>query len=153
MIQSITEYPIELLSQLIKAWGTKNKTIRSLIVLGVIFIILAVLVGVFGNELYPKDSYPKKNEIAGYLAIAVFSTGILFLLIPVAYMDNKEFKKRQAELILKATEVSQNPDKPQLAWDLARTKLENYLNRNLSQVRSIFFLSFFLCSLCQLVLA
>ena len=34
--------------------------------------------------------------------------------------------------------VRENPEKPQLAWELAQTKLESYLNRNLGQVNSIY---------------
>ncbi len=33
------------------------------------------------------------------------------------------------------------PDEPQLAWDLARIKLESYLDRNLAQVSSIYYLT------------
>jgi hypothetical protein len=37
--------------------------------------------------------------------------------------------------------VQENPRETQAAWKLARVKLESYLNRNLSQVRSIFWLT------------
>lgn len=39
------------------------------------------------------------------------------------------------------TRALQHPEKPQFAWDLARIKLESYLDRNLAQVRSIFWLT------------
>ena len=39
--------------------------------------------------------------------------------------------------------VRDYPEKPQLAWVLAQTKLESYLNRNLAQVKAIFFLTSF----------
>ncbi|MFC3139774.1 hypothetical protein ACFOE0_16530 [Shewanella submarina] len=37
--------------------------------------------------------------------------------------------------------VKENPKETQAAWELARVKLESYLNRNLKQVRSIFWLT------------
>lgn len=37
--------------------------------------------------------------------------------------------------------VRQHPNEPQAAWDLARLKLESYLNRNLRQIQWIFFLT------------
>ena len=37
--------------------------------------------------------------------------------------------------------VAENPKEPQAAWELAQVKLESYLNRNLSQVRSIYLLT------------
>lgn len=50
--------------------------------------------------------------------------------------------KRTDEKVDKAEErVIEHPGKPELAWDLARTKLESYLDRNLSQGRSIFWLT------------
>jgi len=36
-----------------------------------------------------------------------------------------------------------HPNEPQVAWELARVKLESYLNRNLAQVAWIFFLTLF----------
>ncbi|CAM3283640.1 hypothetical protein VIOR103205_15960 [Vibrio ordalii] len=37
--------------------------------------------------------------------------------------------------------VKSNPNETQAAWDLARIKLESYIDRNLRQVRSIYFLT------------
>jgi hypothetical protein len=47
------------------------------------------------------------------------------------------------EKVMEAVEerVRQHPNEPQAAWDLARVKLESYLNRNLKQVQWIFALT------------
>ncbi|MGB9491294.1 MAG: hypothetical protein WCA92_12585 [Terriglobales bacterium] len=37
--------------------------------------------------------------------------------------------------------VAENPKEPQAAWELAQVKLESYLNRNLSQVKSVYALT------------
>ena len=52
-------------------------------------------------------------------------------------------EKTQAKLEKVEERAREHPDKPQLAWDLARTKLKNYLDRNLAQLRSIFWLTSF----------
>jgi len=50
---------------------------------------------------------------------------------------------KQIEIATVQERVLEHPEKPQFAWDLARTKLENYLDRNLGQVRSIYWLTLF----------
>ena len=50
----------------------------------------------------------------------------------------KEKKYREVEL-----RVKENPKETQAAWELARVKLESYLDRNLRQVRAIFWLTAF----------
>jgi len=50
-------------------------------------------------------------------------------------------QQRQAKEHAVELQVRAHPERPQLAWDLARIKLESYLDRNLSQVRSIYWLT------------
>ncbi|XJJ66296.1 hypothetical protein WBP07_12590 [Novosphingobium sp. BL-8A] len=51
-------------------------------------------------------------------------------------------KVREDEEVVELQErVRAEPEKPQLAWDLARIKLESYLDRNLRQVSSIYLLT------------
>jgi hypothetical protein len=71
-------------------------------------------------------------------AIAVLIVVTVFALRRSAEEAQGELKIEEAEQRLRA-----NPEEPQLAWDVAREKLERYLNRNLSQVRSIFLLTVF----------
>jgi hypothetical protein len=48
---------------------------------------------------------------------------------------------RGARLLAAERAVRKHPEKSKLAWDLAREKLESYLDRNISHVRSILFLT------------
>ena len=49
--------------------------------------------------------------------------------------------KRQKEKVAKIErKVEEQPEKIRASWDLAQEKLENYLDRNLSQVKSIYWL-------------
>ncbi|MFC7514587.1 hypothetical protein ACFQUU_06185 [Herbaspirillum sp. GCM10030257] len=66
---------------------------------------------------------------------------VLFVVIKFLEFDDKRSsEKKIAKIEERALE---HPEKPQLAWDLARAKLESYLDRNLSQVRSIYWLTLF----------
>lgn len=62
------------------------------------------------------------------LACNAFSTNV-----------NRELFLQKVQVVERARE--DHPERPQLAWDLARIKLEDHLDRNLSQVQSIFWLT------------
>lgn len=57
------------------------------------------------------------------------------------WLDARLEERRRARVASIEEKVEEHPEKPQLAWDLARVKLENYLDRNLSQVKWIFLLT------------
>ncbi|KWN75037.1 hypothetical protein WM23_26815 [Burkholderia ubonensis] len=57
-------------------------------------------------------------------------------------LDYFSAKARQEKVESVERRAAEHPEKPQLAWDVARTKLENYLDRNLAQVRSILWLTY-----------
>jgi nitrate reductase gamma subunit len=59
----------------------------------------------------------------------------------IAYQSLKDDKELADEIKGKEDELEKNPERSKTAWDLATIKLESYLNRNLSQVRWIFFWS------------
>jgi nitrate reductase gamma subunit len=58
-----------------------------------------------------------------------------------SYQEFLEDKTVRTKIRTVEAQIRENPEKPQLAWELAQTKLESYLNRNLGQVRSIFWLT------------
>jgi hypothetical protein len=83
--------------------------------------------------------------------IAVIGGGIIFaifVLLAIAgfFLEAQESRKlrraNEEKLNVVEQRVLDEPGKPQLAWDLARAKLENYLDRNLSQVSSILWLTY-----------
>lgn len=79
------------------------------------------------------------DAIAGTLA-----TVAAFLIFGVvAYQNLLEEEARKSKIERVEEIVREHPEKPQLAWDLARTKLESYLDRNLAQVQSIYWLTLF----------
>jgi len=54
------------------------------------------------------------------------------------YLKEKQTERKVERIERKAEE---EPEKTRFAWDLARTKLEAYFDRNLNQVKSIFWVS------------
>jgi len=78
----------------------------------------------------------------GIATILGVIAGALALFI-TAYQKSNEETKREDRILEVEKRVQENPKETQAAWELARVKLESYLNRNLKQVRSIFYLTVF----------
>ena len=78
------------------------------------------------------------GSAASYVSLAVAGFGFLILRgiasFEHALLDRQEIERAQQR-------VKDNPNEAKPAWDLARIKLESYLNRNLSQIRWIFLLT------------
>ena len=73
--------------------------------------------------------------------ITVIMLGIIGASMASAYQSMMANRARRQNIQSVEQSLRDNPGRPQLAWDLARTKLESYLDRNLSQVRSIYVLT------------
>jgi Na+/H+ antiporter NhaC len=85
------------------------------------------------NLIYPKDA----DLVAGSVA----AVGALLLFIVLAYQASIDQQKRDERVEAAERRAEEHPQETRAAWDLARIKLEQYLDRNLKQVRSIFWLS------------
>ncbi|KVO83314.1 hypothetical protein WL21_09790 [Burkholderia ubonensis] len=77
-------------------------------------------------------------DISPFIGIAAGALAVVTKLY-IEYASSKAGQKKVESVERKAAE---HPEKPQLAWEVARTKLENYLDRNLAQVRSILWLTY-----------
>ena len=77
-------------------------------------------------------------ETAGTVFFVI--SGALIYLI-VSALDAAKSAEQRIEIAAVQELAHDNPGRPQFAWDLARIKLESYLDRNLNQVRSIFWLT------------
>ncbi|MGE8400022.1 MAG: TRADD-N-associated membrane domain-containing protein [Delftia tsuruhatensis] len=127
----------ELLEQ---AWKQNKNHDRSILILSGLGII-ASAAAILANKLeWLDDDY-------FHILVSVLG-GIAFgLALFVAGLQSTENKVKTEKKLEKAKEdVHKYPEKPQLAWDLARVKLESYLDRNLNQVNSIYWLTLFVMS-------
>lgn len=141
MMFDILTIPKVVASQVIRAWETKNSIIRKLLIIASISLCLSIITIIIGSLFFPIKSSPKENEIVIIIFGSLLAIAFLLYSVAIGYIENKDREKKEEKIIEKEIQVIKNPDKPQLAWDLARNKLENYLRENLSQVQSIFLLS------------
>jgi len=98
-------------------------------------------VSTFFGQFFYNLKVPILDSIPRDAVITVFSV-LVTITIAAAYILSESQRSQSAERLERVEdEFRQNPEKPQLAWDLARSKLENYLDRNLAQATWIFWLT------------
>jgi small-conductance mechanosensitive channel len=103
----------------------------------VIVSIFAVSLMIFFGDPELKRTF-SHILLYNYIPIIVFVVTVVIISIASNYTEQR-FREKKIEIV--EERFREHPDKPQFAWDLARAKLENYLDRNLSQVRSIYWLT------------
>jgi hypothetical protein len=120
---------------LAKAWKRDDKYVRVLLVCATIATAIAIVILVCGQSgLFDKKfTEPLAGAVGAFAGIV--GCGV------AAYQSFIDQEEREQKIETVEQRVREHPEKPQLAWDLARAKLENYLDRNLSQVRSIYWLT------------
>ncbi len=126
---------IVLVSELIGSWRKGGKTIRWTIGAAIIFVGIAVGVAVTGQLV---DINKKLLEIITSILSLISMTIIVGVL---GYQKSLDKTKREERVEAAEERVRVNPKETQAAWELAQTKLESYINRNLTQIRSIFWLT------------
>jgi TctA family transporter len=121
----------------LKSWQRGNLYIRAII----LFAGACTLVG--GVVFLASQARLLYPPIGQTISFGLFGVAALIYFIIAAREQLQEEAKTQEKLERVEERAREHPDRPQLAWDLARAKLENYLDRNLGQLRSIFWLTSF----------
>jgi hypothetical protein len=127
--------PFEIVKQLLAAWESGSRRIRFAIVLSTLLLGTGVITYViadnflFGNRIW---------RLTGMLSGGV---GSIVALVIISRQKGKEEEQQERKIEEVERRVKEHPKETQAAWELARVTLEKYLNRNLSQVRSIFWLT------------
>jgi hypothetical protein len=121
--------------KVVRAWTQGDSFARST-------LLFALLVFLIGLGVYPLGfiGVIKASDVQ------LYGPGIVAIAVAIAYAAATyqgviEQIAQQQQIEKVEEQARANPEKPQLAWDLARIKLESYLDRNLSQVRSIYWLT------------
>lgn len=127
--------PVSIATDLIESWLKGGRALRLTIGAALTFVGIAIIViAVGGNFVTDKQQL---EVIAGGFGVAsaILTFGV------IGYQ--RALERTNNELKIQAVEerIRENPKETQAAWELAQTKLESYINRNLSQVRSIFWLT------------
>jgi uncharacterized membrane protein YfcA len=118
----------------LRAWERNDGSVRAFIVASVIGSIAG-----FAFAGYV-DSQHLAKEI-GYFGFFVAGVSVLTLMVIAAQEQVRATEKAEQEIREVQEKARANPERPEYAWDLARTKLERYLDRNLYEVRAIFLLT------------
>ena len=128
--------PIGTAKALIAAWQGGSAKMR------VAITIALALLGV-GTALYVAADLlpPFEERVARTTGLLVGGAGFGLGFLLTSLEKGKEEVKREQQIEAVEKRVQENPKEIQAAWQLARVKLESYLDRNLSQVRSIFWLT------------
>lgn len=123
-----------ILRNILRAWKRDVGQTRYLIVAG--FITQAIGIGF--SIYVAAQNMPKE---IGYVGLFVAGLGIFIILLIAAQEQVLATEREDQEIRAVQEKARENPERPEYAWDLARSKLERYLDRNLYEVRAIFFLT------------
>lgn len=111
--------------------------VKRLVVAGAILVFIGLALAAFG------DIYQDYRYITEPIAFSFGGSGGLFLFGVYIYRKSLEEAAKERRYEEVEQRVKENPHETQAAWELARVKLESYVDRNLKQVRSIFWLTVF----------
>ena len=125
---------ISILKELLQAWRDGGVKIRIALGFAVISIFFAFLTNIAAGVVLGYGIANSLSTIFGVLG------GVIAFVIYV-YRKSQEDEEQERKVERAEQRAQENPQETHAAWDLARIKLESYLNRNLSQVRSIFWLT------------
>jgi hypothetical protein len=128
---------IDFSKEIMAALKEGPKLIQRFVIAGAILLAIGGLLAITG------DLYPDYRQITEPLAFAFAGTGGVFLFGVYIYRKSLEEVAKEQKYEEVEQRVKDNPLETQAAWELARVKLESYLDRNLKQVRSIFWLTVF----------
>jgi len=125
----------EIVVELVRAWRGGERPIRRVLALAITLTTAAIVVVVLGESGLVDEQLTNPigagiGVLAGLLGLTVYARQ--------RALEISEGEKKVAQV---ERRLQEHPHEPQAAWELARVKLEIYLNRNLNQVRSIFWLT------------
>ena len=122
------------LEKIARAWERNAGHTRVLISFATAFCAAGIALAAYANA-------ENVSMTVRYLGFGLAILGAFVLLVIAVLEQVRYAEKVESELEQVQTKARENPDKPEYAWDLARSKLERYLDRNLYEVRAIFFLT------------
>jgi uncharacterized membrane protein len=128
------DLPNFILKNIVLAWGRNVAKIKYLVVVS----LIAMFAGIAYVIYVSTQGWPREYSWGGWL---VFGVGLFVLHFIAVQQQIQTNEVETQDLRAAKAKAQENPDRPEFAWDLARAKLERYLDRNLYEVRAIFFLT------------
>ncbi|EQB9041830.1 TRADD-N-associated membrane domain-containing protein [Vibrio cholerae] len=126
---------IDIMKELFIAWNRGNKLVKAAIVASCVSVLLSIVALALSKFIWELQPLFEGTAIT----LAAISAAIVSVIY--AFQRSIEIVADDAKVVEAERRVIESPNQPKAAWDLARLKLESYLNRNLNQVRSIFWLT------------
>ncbi len=128
---------------LIKAWQRGERRVRAALTAAIFLVVIAIIIALIAESryFYSGESGEVSRELSKTIAGVIGALAGLIGVGVAAYQSLVDQRARDQKIETVEERLREHPEKPQLAWDLARVKLESYLDRNLSQVRSIYWLT------------
>jgi len=117
---------------LVRGWRKGGRRIRTAITASFLSLSLAALVAL-GTD-YDLIYRPLGGILVGLLAIPA----ALVVLFTSLYVRDEERSAQQDQINDAENRFRASPEKPAVAWEVARLNLQSYIDRNLSQVSWIF---------------
>jgi hypothetical protein len=124
----------ELFKEVLLAWRDGTRKLRFVIILAGLSASVGSIMLFLGDVLGGE----RLLRAVGQILVAI---GFILALLIHLTQKTKDEVKRDKKIEAVERRVQENPKETQAAWELAQVKLENYLNRNLSQIKSIFWLT------------
>ena len=122
---------------LLKAWRRNGLGDRlAIIVFALLYVLTGIVAVLFARGYISRDA--SYGALASIVVVQVTIVATLMSKEDLLEREEREERTKSLEQSLR-----DNPEQPQLAWDLARDRLERYLDRNLGQIRSIYGLTIF----------
>ncbi|AWG83690.1 TRADD-N-associated membrane domain-containing protein [Vibrio parahaemolyticus] len=126
---------IDIMKELFIAWNRGNKLVKAAIVASCVSVLLSIVALALSKFIWELQPLFEGTAIT-FAAISAAIVSVIF-----AFQRSIEIVADDAKVVEAERRVIESPNQPKAAWDLARLKLESYLNRNLNQVRSISWLT------------
>jgi len=127
--------PISIATQLIESWIKGDKSLRIILGTAIASVVIAIITLNLEGLIHIDKQL--KDVVAG----TFFAISIMLTFGVIGYQNALDRTKTAEKIEAVEERFRENPKETQAAWELAQTKLETYINRNLSQVRSIFWLT------------
>jgi MFS family permease len=131
------ELPFKILAELLTAWINGSKQIRTAIVVAGTLLSIGISVFLLSQNFYDSQLW----RFGRFTGIAISAIGFVIAFVVSALQKTKEEAQKEQKIEAVEKRVQENPRETQAAWELARIVLEKYINRNLAQVRAIFWLT------------
>jgi hypothetical protein len=129
-----------LLTAFARAWREGSPRVRKWLITAAVLLALGLIIVALG------DARVLAREVERPVAGVLLFAGATICLAVYAGWKSQQQEERESRIEAVEKRYQEHPSEPQAAWDLARVKLELYLNHNLNHVRAVFWLTLFVMS-------